>query len=412
MKRAFAVAALLLSATAVSAQYRVSVGAETIVRPPVPRFVSSTAQSLSYPPAFAADGANGRYLLAWADMPREGSVARLAVAALGENGAIVPGSRVDVPPQRLADDTVHFPAVAFDGTRFLVVWLEGNQFFRLVGMRFDADAKPLDPVPFVISVNATAGPIAVAHQNDGHFFITYGATTVGARVAADGTVRERDLQLSNERAIWRDAATNGRVAISVGEELTTTCIIFPCTTRSTRTIVRAAVASRQTTASVLNRTPLLGAGIASDGERFLIASWEPVLEPGGGSLIRGELTDVDGQRTVRELLISRAGRRGGALAAGGRVDVAYAGLNYAVGFEDIDSANDTDVRLAFVTRYGFTITDAVDVAADNAVAERNPLLLPLRDGRLLVLYERGPVTFPEIASRVVTLTSRGRAVAP
>ncbi|HEY4122342.1 MAG TPA: MYXO-CTERM sorting domain-containing protein, partial [Byssovorax sp.] len=149
----------------------VVVGADgAVVAPPVgvPLLTSSVA--------FQTDATATGFLMAWGD-----DDALLAVR-IGDDGAIV-----DSPPMPLlvgtnADVT---PAVAFDGAQYLVVWADDRTGYdNIWGARVGLDGAPIDATPFAIG-SAAANQTSPAVAFDGTNFVV---AWVDARDNADGDI--------------------------------------------------------------------------------------------------------------------------------------------------------------------------------------------------------------------------------
>jgi hypothetical protein len=415
---------VLLAASTLSAQPRVSLGPEAVVAGPFSRPLRSTNPE-NRPPAFAAAGRNGDYLVAWSEYGASGAHASLVTAKIDASGALVPGTRHVAPSLRPFDQDAHFPAVAFDGERFLVVWIEGNASV-LVGMRFARDGQPLDPVPFMISMTARLSWVAATVAN-GEFVVTYGATGFSspgaalARITTDGTVRERDNRLRGATGgFWRDIESNGSsIFIAHDHSLyRPPCITGPfCSPAAQRVLVNVPAGMHETTAvplfdETISPAPI-GTGLATDGQRYLVVTWMRNSAPGQrGSLLRGQLTDPAGARFVRELVVSTDPELLLTDVQSARIDAVWTGGSYAIAHEvfgPVPSDNKIDIRLTFVSPIGMSLVDPVDVATSSE-QERAPVLLPIGDSRVLVLYERGTPARPEIVARTAGVSFKHRAI--
>lgn len=403
----------VLLATSLAGQ-TVSLSPERVVVTPFSR--PTRTDGSGHAPAFAAAGRDGHYLMAWSEYDTTNTRASLHTAAIDSNGTIIEGSRYVAPALRQFDPNAQYPAVAFDGERFLVAWIEGSyNVQRLLAMRFDRDGKPLEPVPQLISLDARYVPVAVA-AGGGEFTIAYGVGTVSAisRVRADGTVLERDRTVGGTGGFWRDIESNGTAGFLVSElSGTVGCMIGFCSPATFRTFSRVGPATTATTILVTQQFQYLapvGSGVATDGQRFLAATWSPNTTPGqSGSLIRGFLTDPTGSSFIREFLIAKYPSAAGLGIPGGRIDAVWTGGSYAIAYERRPSNLHVDINLSFVSQIGMALTDPVELAS-SYLPERSPVILPLSETRVLVLYERGEYARPEIVARQVTLSLRTRAV--
>lgn len=409
----------LLIASSLTAQTRVTLGPERVLTTFArPTLIAAGAEGRV--PAFAAAGRDGHYLIAWSAYDDATNTrASLHTAKIDSSGRIVEASRFVAPAQRTTDPNAQFPAVAFDGERFLVAWVEGSfMVTRVVAMRFDLDGKPLDPTPQILSLDGRLAPVA-ASAAGGVFTIAYNrwgtapaTVTATARMLANGTVTERDRSLPGPAGFWLDLESNPTSSLVAGEANSTVgCVIGFCMPVGSRAISRVGT----TTAGVTNlvteqagyQAPV-GGGVATDGERFLVVKFTPSALPGQpGWLVRSQLTDTAGTTFVRESLVAR--HPPATQLAGARIDAVWTGGSYAIAYERAPSTLDLNISLTFVSQIGMALTDPVEVAASH-LQERTPVILPLSDARVLVLYERGEYERPEIVAREATLSMRTRAV--
>lgn len=404
----------LLLASSLAAQTRVTLSSERVVTGPFYRPTLVLQGRDWKAPAFAAAGRDGHYLMAWSEYDDTTLIrSSMHVAAIDATGSIVPGTRYVAAPLRTTDPHAQYPAVAFDGERFLVAWIDGRFQSRLVAMRFDRDGRPLEAVPQQISLDAGLTYVAAA-AGGGEFTIAYSRldssrTAAVARIAADGTLLERDRTVPGPAGFWRDIESNGTAAFLVSDSSPATlfCAILFCET-AYRTFARIGAPSAPiTTPSSTGFFYILpvGAGVATDGERFLAVTWLQNTTPTqSGSLIRGQLTDLSGERFVREFLIAKHPQGSIEAKPGGRIDTVWTGSSYAIAYELV-AGGTVDLHLTFASQTGMALIDPVVV-----VSGRTPIILPLGESRVLVLYERGNYSRPEIVARQATLSLRTRAV--
>jgi hypothetical protein len=156
-------------------------------------FAISTSQSSQYDPAVAF-GDSG-YLVAWTHQPG---------LSCGIRGAMVYPDRTVGPEIEITGEsrTQLKPAIAFNGTDFLVAWQDGRfgQYFcDIYGARVTEDGTVLDPDGIEIARDSNAQWMpAVASDGSGFVVVWEDRRTVdqwdvyGARVTADGTVLDPD----------------------------------------------------------------------------------------------------------------------------------------------------------------------------------------------------------------------------
>lgn len=404
---------ILLVATSAAAQ-TVGFGPENVVVEAYHHLTFATTSEFKVP-SFAAAGRDGNYLLAWTPHDLTTNRPQLSVAKIDATGRIVSGTRRLVPALRTENPDAQFPAVAFDGERFLVAWLEGTgTLLRLVAMRFDRDGVPLDAVPQPVTFELSRTNIAAA-AGGGAFWITYGSGSrvAVARIAADGSVIERDRFINTTPGYWRDIETNGTSVLLVSEAAgQQNCIIGFCVSFNARGFASLASPGATWQAKPIENpggAPGVGTGLGSDGTRYLAVSKVPnVAISQWGWLMRGRLLDATGANVLREFVIAKHDETNVSEPPGGRIDAVWTGSTYAVAYE-LRTPRDLNLRLTFVSPTGMALVDPAELASSDR-EERHPVILPLGDGRVLVLYERGVWSRPEIMSRVASLSFRSRAV--
>jgi hypothetical protein len=149
----------------------------------------STAPYYEGAPALAFDGTN--FLVVWAQSPD--SSREVCGARVGPDGVVLDSSRIVISSSSLSHA---YPAVAFDGTNFFVVWGQshGPYTYDIYGSRVTPDGAVLDPVGIAIST-ASYDQFAPAAAFDGtNFLVVWRDTRTGAqgihgaRVTPDGVV--------------------------------------------------------------------------------------------------------------------------------------------------------------------------------------------------------------------------------
>ena len=136
-------------------------------------------------PAIAFDGAN--YLVAWVDQRDLSAGPQIFAARVTPTGEVLDHLGIVVSDDASRDSG---PAVAFDGTNFLVVWADhGSGDGRVEANRVSRAGEVLDGRGFVIADAAdTSNAPAVAFDGT-NFFVVWGAGDIfAARVSPAGTL--------------------------------------------------------------------------------------------------------------------------------------------------------------------------------------------------------------------------------
>ena len=265
-----------------------------------PRIVISTAANAQTAPAVAFDGTN--YLVVWADN-RAGDSTDIYAARVSPTGTILDGTGI---PISVATRDQNAPAVAFDGTNYLVVWVDGRSGTAtdIYGSRVTKAGSVLD---------TTGIPISVATRNQ-----------ITPAVAFDGT---------NYFVVWQDFRAGVDPSI-YGTRVTTT-----------GTVLSGAGTPLSTNIDAV--TPAL----AFDGTNYLV-----VWSRSGA---------IEGTR------VSKAGAvldGSGIVISGPRLDqlpaIAFDGTNYLVVWQDLRNTNGYDIFGTRVTKGG-TALDGSGIAVAN-----------------------------------------------
>ena len=155
---------------------------------PVGFSISSAGPRADYAPAVAFDGTN--FLVVWSS--EHGDTDDIHGARVSPSGNVLDSVEIVVSD---APDYQVYPAVAFDGTNYLVVWEDCRTAGGIYGARVSRNGEVLDSAGIAISI-ATSGLNAPAIAFGGADFLVVWADfrndtsldIYGARVSRDGTV--------------------------------------------------------------------------------------------------------------------------------------------------------------------------------------------------------------------------------
>jgi hypothetical protein len=270
-------------------------------------------------PAIAA-GLEESFLV-WLDF-RANKEWRVYGALLGPDGAL----RQSALPIGTSASSAHPPAVAFNGTHFLVAWAgrepaEPTQW-RIWGRRFSREGQPVDAAPFVLASGEPSPRLRASAVGDVWIvvFDAYRSDTTrsdiwGVRVGPAGEVRDTTplpITQGAENEYTFAVGSNGTnwlVTWKEGGDFVR-CVLVP-----PMGPVTAAVKTLSSSPA-----PNIEPDVASDGSQFLVI-WND--EPGTSTWgLHGARVGADGSVLGAPFLISAGG-----LAA---ARVAYAGGQYLV----------------------------------------------------------------------------------
>jgi len=146
-----------------------------------------------YRPGVAFDGTN--YLVVWDDFRNEPGFGDIYGARVTTSGAVLDslGFPVSIAPQNQSS-----PVIAFDGTNYLVVWYDhrpGANNLDIYGARVTSSGTVLEPGDFAISTAANAQLWPAVAFDGSNFLVIWSDTRMspradifGARVSPSGSV--------------------------------------------------------------------------------------------------------------------------------------------------------------------------------------------------------------------------------
>ena len=178
----------------------VYIGTDTV--PLTEHQMTASPESASFPSIAAVDG---NFLTSWSDYDSSDNWDMQDVEETEVYGARFSessGALLDDPPIHFSEVASNFqqvPAVAFDGTNYLVVWVDGRNDMRdIYGTRISQDGTVLDTDGIVISDAPDYQDYpAVAFDGSSHYLVVWQDLrngrhwdVYGARVSTDGVVEE------------------------------------------------------------------------------------------------------------------------------------------------------------------------------------------------------------------------------
>jgi len=275
-------------------------------------------------------------------------------------------------PEFMVDTTIFYvsatglqtePAVAFDGTNYFVVWEDHRDGTDIYGARVTPDGVVLDRTGIAISeATGSQGSPAVAFDGTNYLVVWddtrngSGNDIYGARVSPAGTVLDRTgfaistamrIQFAPAVAfggtdyfvVWTDGRRGGDQTDVYGTRVSRTGQVL------------------DTTGIEVGLGPYLQQypALAYDGTNFLV-TWEYLLAP-GFSDINGALVSTGG--VVLDTVVICSADSGQASSA-----VAFDGTNFLVAWEDERNGPDDDIYCARVSTAGSVLDpDGIVVSA-------------------------------------------------
>jgi hypothetical protein len=331
--------------------------------------------------AVAFDGTN--YLVVWQEL-RSGTSWDICGARVGVAGVVLDtaGIVISAKPDAQSD-----PAVAFDGTNYLVVWEDyrGGNWGYIYGARVSVAGIVLDTPGIAISIS-TADPEgdadpAIAFDGTNYLVVWNNCLggnwghIYGARVSVGGGVLDPGgivispaKDYGEEPAIAFDG-TNYLVVWSVYNSLTGRADIH-----GARVSVGGSVLDPSAIAISTNGYDQEGPSIAFDGANYLVV-WGHHDIRGSRVSVGGGVLDPGG------IAISTAARNQDTPA------VAFDGTNYLVVWEDYWNSTSYDIYCARVNTAG-TVLDPVGMPISvQSYGQRFPAVTRGPSGRILIAYQ-------------------------
>ena len=166
----------------------------------------STSWNGQGPPAVAFDGMN--FLAVWEDY-RDGDTSDIYGARVTPQGAVLDPQGFAITQ---AANYQEHPAVAFDGTDFLVVWQDWRSYSKIYGARVTTQGTVLDPQGFAITQAANYHQLPSLGFDGTNFLVVWTEwqgyyDIYGARVTPAGTVLDTSGFVISQAAInqWEPA---------------------------------------------------------------------------------------------------------------------------------------------------------------------------------------------------------------
>jgi len=318
-------------------------------------FDVSSAAGDEQAPAVASDGKN--WLVVWQDH-RSGQYVNIYAARVAPDGTLLDQGGIVISPQ--APNHQLQPAVAFDGTNYLVVWADHrNGNWDIYGARVTPDGTVLDAngFPIAVAANQQQAP-SIAFDGVNYLVVfqdqrTGDANIGGARVSPAGVVLDPS-----------GLTISGAPNVQSGPELVYDGASYVVAWQDLRTGVADIYAARvQTDGTVLDPNGIAVSAAASaqtvpaisfDGE-YVVSVWEDARS-GVGTDVYGARLDLTAAVLDPNGFLVASGTNGKATAiasdGAGRAIVAYDALDPSNGAVHLRVRALTDWALLSVAKAG------------------------------------------------------------
>jgi hypothetical protein len=352
-------------------------------------------QSSNTSPAIAYDPVDNLYMVAWYDDRTAANGTDVYAARIQPNGAMLDGSGI---PVATAFETQGTPQIAWNGSEFLIVYdTYQNGNWDVYGTRvspnglvLDHDGIPISTVKYRQGVPAVAsdGTNFLVAWQDYRDQLTKNPDIWGARVAANGTVLDAGgLQIVNDN-FYDDVphiAFNGSNYLVVWHAFTNLSgssnydvqgqMVSPAGSLTGSTVNISVAAANQ-----------LYPKVASNGDNFLVV-WEDYRDSGTNSNdIYGQLVAANGVLTGGNIPIQNEAPDGQ-----GQPGVGWDGANYLVPYVDTRNGPTTgwDIYAKRVSSTG-SVLDGLNgfIVAQAPTSEQWPGVAAGPNGQTAVMYGR------------------------
>lgn len=367
---------------------------------PAGRLLSSVVENAQTDPAVATDGTN--YLVVWSD-PRDGVETEVFGARVSRTGAVLDPSGLDLGVGTLSDESR--PAVAWSGSRYLVVWEgydAGAGTSSIGGVPVTADGTVLEPLLIAGAQGDAVAPRVAAAG--GTFLVVWqdlrsGADydIFGARVSGAGTLLDPGgLPLSTAIGDQVEPAVAGGASFLVAWS----------DARTGSADIRAARVARS--GALLDGPASTGGFVISDAPS---EQARPALSFGGSSYFvawedgRGGTGDIYGTRVSGSGVVASPGGRPISEADGDqtRPAIAFHGGGFLVAWEDRRAGGVAELFAARLTTQGALQDPDGFLVASGDTAAQAPAVAAL-PGQVLCAYHRFVPSFATVRVRARLIT--------
>lgn len=332
-------------------------------------------------PNAAFDGTN--YLVAWLEAPDDESIFQVIVGRVSGEGLPLDSGGVRLSESQFGQ---HSPRVAFDGTNYVVIWREGSAFqSKLYGARVSPAGEVIDRSPLEIA-DVFGGSSYSLASNRSATLVVFGGALFSqenelrlASITKEGQVIDRGGRIIQTLTAnpTVDIATNGSDYL-VAWSTTQTGV------SALRVLANGTVEAKRDV-SPSGSSP----SIAFGGGQYLVTY---STLSGNAQQIRGRIVNLQGTPTAapEELLAQRSAIPPTGVQA---FDVAYDGIRFALAWTDPDFSNHphdptSDLRGRQVARGGTPLGTVEGILISVTPGEDSEPAVAPGLNRALIVYSR------------------------
>lgn len=326
-------------------------------------------------PAYAVAFSGSRYVAVWTDM-RSGMYC-LYAARITRLGSVMDPQGVLIA---CGARDIYEPAIAWNGTNFLVVWTEGRESLGdIKGMRLDVNLTKLDAAPLPICTATFGQNQPAVGWNGSYYLVTwtdsryaeapdYANDIFGARVGSDGAIYaiSSGINLSTGDQRRSCVTSNGSDFLVAWEDTRSGTTSIYCTrVTSAGSVVSPAGLQVSSFAS-----EKVSPAAAYDGANYLVV-WSDGRAGFYRDIYGARLSPLAARLDANDIAVSTA--------SGDQVvpSVAWNGDNYYVTWQDERNAATTssDIYMARVSQFGSIIDPNGVFVTSDINAELGPLVI-------------------------------------
>jgi len=338
-------------------------------------------------PTIAFDGTN--YLVVWQDYRNEKMSTDIYAARVSKEGIILDSSGIAIST---AVSNQHNQVIAFDGTNYLVVWIDyRNESPDLYGARVSKDGVTLDENGIAIKITKSGHYFPAIAFDGTNYLVVWedyyneNSDIYGSRVSKDGVVLDKD-------DIAISTAANNQECPAIAFDGTNYLVVWQDSRNDSITQDDIYGARISKDGIVLDKDGIAistetdyqyNPDIAFDGTNYLVAWVDD----------RNNSSDIYGARVSKNRkLLDPTGIEISTAASDQKLPmIAFDGTNYFVAWQDKRNDSDKSELIDYFDIYGVkilkdgTVSDEFIISADSQ-DEESPAISEFHEGKALIVY--------------------------